>query len=87
MVYPTGVLELLGAAGMALTATRRRAALGVVALFAVMLPANIHAALAVGRVHGRAGGADVDCALTLTTMGRSRRMIRAGQQAVGGDQR
>ncbi|MFG2331437.1 hypothetical protein ACGFMM_17620 [Streptomyces sp. NPDC048604] len=44
-VYATGVLELLGAAGLVLAATRRIAAFGLVVLFVVMLPANIHAAV------------------------------------------
>ncbi|AHH17751.1 putative membrane protein [Nocardia nova SH22a] len=45
MVYLTGVLELLGAAGLVLTGARRRAGIALAVLFAVMLPANIHAAL------------------------------------------
>ncbi|MFI5541006.1 hypothetical protein ACIA5H_31950 [Nocardia sp. NPDC051900] len=45
MVYLTGVLELLGAAGLFLVRTRRAAGLGLTALFVVMLPANIYAAL------------------------------------------
>jgi uncharacterized membrane protein len=46
MVYLTGVLELLGALGLVLAATRRPAGIALAALFVVMLPANIHAALA-----------------------------------------
>jgi uncharacterized membrane protein len=45
MVYLTGVLELLGAAGLFRTRTRRAAGLGLTALFVVMLPANIYAAV------------------------------------------
>ncbi|MFE5624891.1 hypothetical protein ACFQ8S_22780 [Streptomyces virginiae] len=44
-VYATGVLELLGAAGLVREATRPVAGLGLAALFVVMLPANIHAAV------------------------------------------
>ncbi|MFJ3586736.1 hypothetical protein ACIPPS_31535 [Streptomyces sp. NPDC090127] len=44
-VYATGVLELLGAAGLVREATRRPAGLGLAALFVLMLPANIHAAV------------------------------------------
>ncbi len=45
MVYLTGVLELLGAVGLFLAATRRAAGLGLTALFVVLLPANIYAAV------------------------------------------
>jgi uncharacterized membrane protein len=45
MVYLTGVLELLGAAALFRTRTRRAAGLGLTALFVVMLPANIYAAV------------------------------------------
>lgn len=45
-VYATGVLELAGAAGLVVTATRVPAGLGLAALMVVMTPANIHAALA-----------------------------------------
>jgi len=45
-VYATGVLEVLGALGLVLGATRRAAALSLAALFVVLLPANIYAALA-----------------------------------------
>lgn len=44
-VYATGVLELLGAAGLVREATRPMAGLGLAALFVLMLPANIHAAV------------------------------------------
>ncbi|MFE1897869.1 hypothetical protein [Streptomyces yangpuensis] len=44
-VYATGVLELLGAAGLVLDRTRRGAGLGLAALFVLMLPANVHAAV------------------------------------------
>ncbi|WP_046776958.1 hypothetical protein [Streptomyces yangpuensis] len=44
-VYATGVLELLGAAGLVLGRTRRAAGLGLAVLFVLMLPANIHAAV------------------------------------------
>ncbi|MEC4576271.1 DoxX family protein [Streptomyces virginiae] len=44
-VYATGVLELLGAAGLLREATQPAAGLGLAALFVVMLPANIHAAM------------------------------------------
>jgi uncharacterized membrane protein len=46
MVYLTGVLELLGAAGLVVTATRRAAGYCLALLFLVMLPANIYAAVA-----------------------------------------
>jgi len=45
-VYLTGVLELLGALGLVVTRTRPAAGLCLAALFVVMLPANIHAAVA-----------------------------------------
>lgn len=45
MVYLTGVLELLGAAGLFLARTRRLAGMGLAALFVVMLPANVYAAV------------------------------------------
>ncbi|WP_459549758.1 DoxX family protein [Nocardia sp. X0981] len=44
-VYATGVLELAGAAGLVVTATRRWAGPILAALLVVMTPANIHAAL------------------------------------------
>lgn len=46
MVYVTGVLELLGAAGLVLTATRRAAGLCLAALYVALLPANVYAVLA-----------------------------------------
>ncbi|GAB2638142.1 DoxX family protein [Kribbella swartbergensis] len=46
LVYGTGVLEFLAAAGLVVTATRRAAALGLAALFVMLLPANIYAATA-----------------------------------------
>jgi uncharacterized membrane protein len=46
LVYLTGVLELLGALGLVLTATRWAAGLGLAALFVAMLPANIYEAIA-----------------------------------------
>lgn len=45
MVYVTGVLELLGAAGLIRATTRPAAGIGLAALFVLMLPANIYAAL------------------------------------------
>ena len=46
LVYLTGVLELLGAAGLVITATRKPAGYALAALFVTLLPANIHAAVA-----------------------------------------
>ncbi|MDF2706481.1 MAG: hypothetical protein K0R62_2133 [Nonomuraea muscovyensis] len=46
MVYLTGVLELLGAAGLVMAGTRRLAGLGLAVMFVLLLPANVHAALA-----------------------------------------
>ncbi|GAA2897625.1 hypothetical protein GCM10010517_62680 [Streptosporangium fragile] len=46
VVYLTGVLELAGAVGLVLPATRRAAGSCLALLFVLMLPANIHAALA-----------------------------------------
>jgi uncharacterized membrane protein len=46
MVYLTGVLELLGAVGLVLAATRRAAAIGLAALYLLLLPANVYAAIA-----------------------------------------
>jgi len=45
MVYLTGVLELAGAVGLILTRTRWAAGICLAALFVIMLPANIYAAL------------------------------------------
>ncbi|SCE31054.1 DoxX family protein [Streptomyces sp. PpalLS-921] len=44
VVLLTGVLELLGAAGLVRTATRPAAGLGLAVLFVLLLPANVHAA-------------------------------------------
>ncbi|NEA36412.1 hypothetical protein [Streptomyces sp. SID13031] len=46
LVYLTGVLELLGALGLVLMATRWAAGLGLAALFVMLLPANIYEAIA-----------------------------------------
>ncbi|WP_219465158.1 DoxX family protein [Nonomuraea rhizosphaerae] len=46
MVYVTGVLELLGAAGLVLGVTRRAAGVALAALFVGLLPANVYAAVA-----------------------------------------
>ncbi|MFD3404448.1 hypothetical protein ACFWUU_27405 [Kribbella sp. NPDC058693] len=46
LVYLTGVFELLGAAGLVITATRKPAGYALAALFVALLPANIHAAVA-----------------------------------------
>nr|WP_236715003.1 hypothetical protein [Nonomuraea pusilla] len=46
VVYLTGVLELAGAAGLVLPATRRAAGFCLAALFVALLPANVHAAVA-----------------------------------------
>ncbi|GAA1540672.1 hypothetical protein [Kribbella lupini] len=45
MVYLTGVLELLGALGLVLTATRWAAGWSLAALFVALLPANIYEAV------------------------------------------
>jgi uncharacterized membrane protein len=46
MVYLTGVLEFLGALGLVISWTRRAAGYCLALLFVVLLPANIHAAVA-----------------------------------------
>lgn len=46
MVYLTGLLELFGAVGLALTETRWAAGAGLAALYVLLLPANIYAAIA-----------------------------------------
>jgi uncharacterized membrane protein len=46
LVYLTGVLELVGAAGLVLTATRWAAGYALAALFVALIPANIYAAVA-----------------------------------------
>ncbi|MFI1918564.1 hypothetical protein [Nocardia sp. NPDC020380] len=45
MVYLTGVLELAGALGLVLARFRRPAGLALAALFVLLLPANIYAAV------------------------------------------
>jgi uncharacterized membrane protein len=52
MVYATGVLELLGALGLVVTRTRRPAGFALVALFLLLLPANVYAAVADVPFHG-----------------------------------
>ncbi|MEV4943407.1 DoxX family protein [Streptomyces zaomyceticus] len=44
-VYATGVLEILGAAGLVRQVTRWSAGIGLAGLFVLMLPANIYAAV------------------------------------------
>ncbi|WP_328989848.1 hypothetical protein OG394_26780 [Kribbella sp. NBC_01245] len=46
VIYLTGVLELAGALGLVLGKTRRLAAYCLIALFVLLLPANIYAAVA-----------------------------------------
>ncbi|MCG5212826.1 DoxX family protein [Streptosporangium soli] len=46
MVHATGVLELLGAAGLVLPSTRRAAGICLAVLFVLLLPANVYAAVA-----------------------------------------
>ncbi|MEU1883799.1 hypothetical protein ABZ470_41395 [Streptosporangium sp. NPDC020072] len=46
VVYLTGVLELAGAVGLVLPATRRVAGICLALLFVLMLPANVYAVLA-----------------------------------------
>lgn len=41
LVYASGVLEVLGGAGLLLPATRTAAAIGVILLLVAMLPANV----------------------------------------------
>jgi uncharacterized membrane protein len=45
MVYATGVLEILGALGLVVGATRGAAVLSLTVLFVLLLPANIYAAV------------------------------------------
>ncbi|MEU1785693.1 hypothetical protein ABZ553_07360 [Streptomyces sparsogenes] len=45
MVYLTGVLELLGAAGLVRAATRTTAGIGLAVLCVLMFPANVYAAM------------------------------------------
>ncbi|WP_433499168.1 DoxX family protein [Sphaerimonospora sp. CA-214678] len=54
MVHLTGVLELAGAVGLALPATRKAAGICLALLFVLMFPANIHAALADVTLAGKA---------------------------------
>lgn len=54
MVYVTGVLELLGAAGLVVAATRLRAGLALAALYVALLPANAYAAVENVPFHGEA---------------------------------
>ncbi|MBB5916238.1 putative membrane protein [Nocardia transvalensis] len=51
-VYLTGVLELLGAAGLVLPRTRRPAGIALTALFVALLPANVYAAVSDIPFHG-----------------------------------
>lgn len=46
MIYFTGVCEILGAIGLLLPATRRAAAMALVAFFVAIFPANVKAARA-----------------------------------------
>jgi uncharacterized membrane protein len=46
LIYITGVMELLGAAGLVIAAPRWVAGHALAALFVALLPANIHAAVA-----------------------------------------
>jgi uncharacterized membrane protein len=46
MVYLTGVLELMGAVGLVLAATRWVAGISLAALYVLLLPANVYAAIA-----------------------------------------
>lgn len=46
VIYATGVLELLGAAGLIIARSRRAAGISLAALFMLLLPANVYAALA-----------------------------------------
>ncbi len=46
VVYATGVLELLGAVALVAAATRRAAGIGLAALYVLLLPANVYAAVA-----------------------------------------
>jgi uncharacterized membrane protein len=54
MVYASGVLELLGAAGLVLSGTRRAAGISLAVLFVLLLPANIHAAVSDAPFNGEA---------------------------------
>ncbi len=52
MIYFTGMLELLGAAGLLLPVFARWAALGLIALLIVLFPANVKAALQAIQLRG-----------------------------------
>jgi uncharacterized membrane protein len=52
MVYLTGACELMGALGLVATPTRRAAGLCLAALFVLLLPANIYAAVTDVPFHG-----------------------------------
>ena len=54
LVALTGIAELAGAIGLLVPATRRLAALGLIVLLALMLPANISAARRGVTLRGRA---------------------------------
>ena len=45
LVYVSGVCEILGGFGVLLPATRRTAAIGLIALLIAVFPANLHMAL------------------------------------------
>lgn len=53
MVYFTGVCEIAGAIGLLLPEFRRAAAYALIAFFAAVLPANIHAARAGVTLRGK----------------------------------
>jgi len=53
MVYLTGVLEVLGAIGLLVPATRTLAALGLVLLLVAMFPANVGAAMKGTKLRGK----------------------------------
>ncbi|WP_336216318.1 DoxX family protein [Nonomuraea sp. LPB2021202275-12-8] len=52
VVYASGVLELLGAAGLVLARTRRAAGISLAVLFVLLLPANIYAAVSAAPFNG-----------------------------------
>ncbi len=52
VIYLTGVLELLGALGLVIAATRRAAAICLALLFVALLSANIYATMADIPFHG-----------------------------------
>jgi uncharacterized membrane protein len=53
MIYFTGVCEVLGAIGLLFPPTRVAAAIALILLFIVLLPANVHAARAGVTLRGR----------------------------------